>query len=190
MVNRRGGTCLVLGGAATLHEDINAAKESFDFQGCVACNDAGAEWPGELDAWVTLHPQFWMKKEWLAKRAANGYPPARRLMTNNLADVRPWHPDLDIAEVDYRFPGQEHSGSSGMFAAKVALIDLGFDRAVLCGIPMSPMAHFHGADHWRADDKGRPSPLPNRYLQRWADVPGEYKARIRSMSGATRDLFG
>lgn len=80
-----------------------------------------------------------------------------------------------------------------MFAAKVALVDLGFDRAVLCGIPMSPMKHITGADHWHTQPDGhgrRTSTLPNRYLKRWRDVPQEYRDRIRSMSGATREMFG
>lgn len=152
--------------------------------GVVACNEAGIA-VARLDAWVSLHPQYWDKKGWLAARAAKRYP-APPLYTHDLRHAPP-----GAVQTPYCFPGQEHSGSSGMFAAKVALVDLCFDRAVLCGVPMSPMDHFHGATHWRVKSgAGRVSDLPRRYLDRWREVPAEYKDRIRSMSGATRDLLG
>lgn len=172
----RVGTCLVLGGAACVHDDIIAYTGPVD--GVVAANDAGTI-TEQLDGWVSLHPQYWLKKGWLASRAAKGHPPAP-LYTHDMRRA----PEGAI-ETEYCFPGQEHSGSSGMFAAKVALIDLGFDRVVLCGVPMSQMAHFTGETHWDGT-----SHVPNRYLKRWALIPQEYMDRIRSMSGATRDLLG
>lgn len=174
-------TCLILGSADCLHDDL--ARYAGPVDGCVACNDAGAEWPGRLDAWVTLHPSHWVHKGWLAARRRNGYPDALELRTNNTADVKNLFAanGIEAVQTEYCFPGQEHSGSSGMFAAKVALIDLGFERAVLCGIPMTPTPHFYGGPAWD---------VAGRYLQRWRDVPAEYKDRIRSMSGATRELLG
>lgn len=180
-------TCLVLGGAECLWRDVEAYQGPID--GCVACNDAGAVWPGALDAWVTLHPLNWTREKdaWLAKRRGKGFPDVP-LYTHDANKA----PDGAILTT-YCFPGQEHSGSSGMFAAKVALVDLGFDRAILCGIPMSPMKHITGADHWHTQpdvNGAKPSQLPGRYLKRWRDVPQEYRDRIRSMSGATREMFG
>ncbi|GLT07987.1 hypothetical protein GCM10007928_02180 [Sulfitobacter porphyrae] len=176
-------TCLVLGGAACLWDDVDAYAGPVG--AVVACNDAGYAWPGALAAWVSLHPLNWTrpKDAWLAKRDAKGYPPAP-LYTHDANKA----PDGAVL-TPHQFPGCEHSGSSGMFAAKVALIDLCFDQVVLCGIPMAPMKHFTGLDHWQTAHN-RVSPLPNRYLKRWRDVPAEFTGRIRSMSGATRDLFG
>jgi len=185
-------TALVLGGAACLWDDIHAfwGLHGFDpapgnlvapekpWQGVVACNDAGAEWPGALDAWVTLHPRFWDRKGWKAKRAANGFPPARAYYAHEAA--RPPVPD-DVTVTDYLFPGQDKSGSSGLFAAKVALIDLGFDRAVLCGIPLTRTPHFFGGEPWRSAEN---------YRRQWLTVPEEYRARMRSMSGWTAVLLG
>ena len=183
----RVATCIVLGGADCLWDDIEAYTGPVD--AVVACNDAGYAWSGGLAAWVTLHPLNWTrpKDAWLARREANGYPPAP-LYTHDLR-----HAPEGAIKTPYCFPGQEHSGSSGMFAAKVALADLGFDRVILCGIPMSPMKHITGADHWHTQPNGhgkKVSALPDRYLKRWRDVPAEFTGRIRSMSGATRDLFG
>jgi hypothetical protein len=166
----------VLGGAQCLHDDLRDYAGPID--GVVAANAAMTE-TEQLDAAVSLHPQYWIKKGWLAAREAKGYAPAP-LYTHDMRRA-----PYGAIHTGYAFPGQEHSGSSGMFAAKVALIDLGFDIAVLCGIPMSPMPHFTGETHWDGA-----SHVPNRYLKRWRDVPEEYTGRIRSMSGATRDLFG
>lgn len=169
-------TALVLGGGACLHDDIAAYRGPVD--GVIACNDAGAEWPGELDAWVSLHPRHWTGKGWKAKREANGYPPARAYYAHESA--RPPVPD-DVTVTDYLFPGQDKSGSSGCFAAKVALVDLGFDRAVLCGIPLTVTPHFYGGEPWSHAES---------YRRQWLTVPEEYRNRMRSMSGWTRVLLG
>ena len=174
-------TALVLGGAACLHDDIAAYTGPVD--GVVACNDAGAECPGHLDAWVTLHPAFLLTKGWLAKRAERGYPAAARLVAHDEIN-RPVHrakfPE-GLEFTDYRFPGQTISGSSGLFAAKVALMDLGFGRVVLCGVPMVVQPHFYGGEAWRKAEDFRAA---------WLSVPEEYRARMRSMSGWTRVLCG
>lgn len=166
-------TALIAGGAACLWDDLAAYDGPVD--GVVACNDAGAEIE-DLTAWVSLHPDCFARKGWLAKREAKGWPPVP-LYGHKAERGSP----CGMIETDWAFPGQEHSGSSGMYAAKVALVDLGFDRAVLCGVPMSPTPHFFGGEPWM---------VANRYLKRWALVPEEYRERVRSMSGATRDLLG
>lgn len=168
----------MLGGAASLHDDIAAYDGPVD--GVVACNDAGAIWPGDLDAWVSLHSQFFARKGWLAKRAQAGLPPARAIYSHDFG-----HKDAptgpNVRRTHCQFPGVEVGGSSGLFAAKVALIDLGFERAVLCGIPISPTPHFFDDVPWK-DAEGMRS--------RWLAIPDEYRARMRSMSGWTRTLLG
>jgi len=171
-------TCLILGGASCLHDDIAAYDGPMD--GVVACNDAGMIWPGGLDAWISLHPQLFTLKRWIDKRQG---PPARRLFAHKEADKdtqRSRYP-AGLEFTDYRFPGQTHSGSSGLFAAKVALIDLGFDRAVLCGVPMDPRPHFFDATDWKSAEGFRSA---------WLAVPQEYRDRMRSISGWTRTLLG
>lgn len=187
-------TALVLGGASCLWSDVSAflggegaeiAKRTVCgpgglCQGVVACNDAGAEWPGDLDGWVSLHPQFFTRKGWLEKRQG---PPPKRIFAHHAADkaVHRGRYPVGIEFTDYKFPGQERSGSSGLFAAKVALIDLGFDRAVLCGISMDPRPHFFDHEGWRSAEGFRSA---------WLAVPQEYRDRMRSMSGWTRTLLG
>lgn len=185
-------TALVIGGAACVWEDIAAAK-AIDYQAVIACNDIGAEWPDELDAWVSLHPRsFTTGPNWRQRRADNGHPPAKRYFGHPAAFKGRQAMALDLATfvtpTDYDFAG-EKSGSSGLFCAKVALVDLGFDRVVLAGVPMTPTAHFNEKRNWtKANASGRTS--AHGFRNSWMAVPKEYRDRMRSISGWTRVLLG
>jgi hypothetical protein len=177
---------LVLGGAADVHDDIEAALRFGEYAGVVACNDIAAQWPGYLDAMVTLHPE--KLEGWLNARSALGYvPPARVFLKTEWrekrgAPVTSRVEPLAADETDYRFPGQANSGSSGLFAVKVALVDLGFDKVVCCGVPMSPEgSHYVRQKRW-------PGALN---MQRgWTEAMPEIKAQVRSMSGWTMEKLG
>lgn len=164
-------TALVLGGADCLWSDIESALDLGEFDGVVACNDAGAEWRGRLDAWVTLHPN--KMQGWRDKRRANGLCPAG----NHIAHRQ----DAGIDEVrEYRWQGSRRSGSSGLFATKIAL-ESGFDRAVLCGIPMDSQAHFFDKRLWTSN---------STFTTAWREVLPHIKGRVRSMSGETAKWLG
>lgn len=166
-------TALCLGGAAGVQDDWAAALALGEYDFIVACNDVGAIWPGRLDAWCTLHPE--KLAGWRDQRRANGFADAARYLVHG--DYPPKWAEL----VEFRFPGQDNSGSSGLFAVKVALIDLGADRAVLAGIPLSRTSHFFDAAQWEA---------AGGYREVWERLRPEYRARIRSMSGWTAHFFG
>lgn len=169
-------TALVLGSGDCLHDDLEDYTGPTD--AVVACNEAGAVWSGALDAWVTLHPSYWRRApwNWIARRAASGFQPAKALYTHDLR-----HAPEGTRQTHWSFPEQSAHATSGMFAVKVALIDLGFDRAVLCGMPMTNTPHFSSRYDW---------PDAKRYFSRVTQIPAEYRDRIRSMSGATKILFG
>lgn len=164
---------LCLGGAASVQDDWARALDMFQPDFVVACNDVGAIWPGHIDAWVTLHPE--KLGVWRDHRRASGYPDAARHFVHG--DYPPEWTEL----VEFRFPGQGDSGSSGLFTAKAALIDLGADRAVLAGIPLGAEAHFFDAQPWNA---------ANDFRAVWLALRREYRSRIRSMSGWTAQFCG
>lgn len=169
-------TALVIGGAHCVFNDI----ENYDgpIDGVVACNDVGAEYPGELTAWVSLHPDKFAK--WAEKREANGHPPCPQYFghrTGTSGQIK----GIPIKQTPYMFPGQKQTGSSGLFALKVALLDLGFDRAVLAGIPMEQTPHFFDGKAWKSADNFRKA---------WLTVPDEYMMRAKSLSGWTSVLLG
>jgi hypothetical protein len=178
MADRRKGVCLVLGGASGVWDDIEAALQLGEYRSVVTCNDVTSYWPGKIDACTSLHSSSW--PAWLSRRAAGGLPPPERIighleaMEEGRFGVTDW--------LEYRFEGQDRSGSSGLFALKVALIDLGYDKAVLCGVPMTVAgAHFFNASDWDGA-------LPHR--KGWNQALPQIAARARSMSGWTRELLG
>jgi hypothetical protein len=175
-------TCLVVGAAACVWDDVTEALEMGDFQGAVGCNAVGVVWPAPLDAHVSQHADLHGK--WAAQRAARGLPPHKLvLIVAGGAQSEPKLSPAVTGEAEYRFPGQTSSGSSGLFALKVALVDLGFDRAVLCGVPM-----HDGSSHILTP--GQPWNGARAHQPGWLEALDEINDRARSMSGWTSRLLG
>ncbi len=171
-------TALCLGGGSTLDDDLERfAALGIEHHGVVLCNDAGYHWPGEVDAWVSLHPN--KLNQWAQRRRALGFPEARRMYGH--IDKKAKADSCVHERVEYRFPNQSGSGSSGLFTAKVALIDLGFDRAVFCGVPLTETPHFFAKPMWK--DAGL-------FRKAWMSLDDKWKDRMRSMSGWTHVLLG
>jgi hypothetical protein len=167
-------TALVIGGADCVWRDVSAALDLGEFAGVVACNDVIAEWKGKLDAACSLHAS--KLPGWLRARSNKCLPEPGRAFVSTASDRH-----YGAEAVNYRLPGQIVSGSSGLFAVKIALIDLGFDRAVCCGIPMSDEPHFFDTKGWVGADRHWPG---------WGQAIPFLADRTRSMSGRTKDLLG
>lgn len=161
---------LILGGAPTWLDEAKAAAALLNRPHLVvAANLAGIHWPGKLDAHVTLHPD--QLESWRAQRKG---PAAARIFAPSGRKTPKW---AEIAEE--RWPG-----SSGLYAAQVALFDLGASGAILCGIPMDSAAgHFDRPPGARWEAVGD-------YRAAFAAALPEIGGRIRSMGGWTADLFG
>lgn len=133
----------------------------------VGTNDAGVVYPGHLDAWATLHHERFA--EWRSRRAGN---------SDYRAIIHAPFPGLDDAEI----VPERWSGSSGLYAAQVALDNLGASGVVICGVPLdADRAHFFNGAPWTDADvfrRGFEAALP------------VIRDTVRSMSGWTRDLLG
>lgn len=168
---------LVLGGARCLWRDAKAALDLFEPDIVVACNDAGVDWPGHLDVWVTLHCEKfgW----WQAKRRERGGNDDYVAITHLNADrALPGRVDAYLSHV---WQGMTASGSSGLFATTAAL-DLGATHAVLAGIPMDArQAHYFDGREWH--DRAS-------FVKAWEIVHARLADRVRSMSGWTRMRLG
>lgn len=169
-------SAVVIGGASSVWDDFEAAKKIGDYDLLIAINDAGAEYPGTVDYWITLHPEHLPK--WTAKRAENGYLPARQYVAHsgNTNETRPGHGFRLSFTVPYTWPG-----SSGLFACEIALKTLEVDRVVLCGVPMNADPHFFDPSPWTAV-KG--------FWEAWPAAYPHIKDKVRSMSGRTQELLG
>lgn len=184
-----GGIAIVLGSAAGVLQEIIDMQSLCAFDGVVACNDMIAHWSGTLDAAVTLHPEH--MAEWLAQREASGFPaPAKVIVAK---EWREWFRHIELEEklplkpdvvTPYRFEGQADSGTSGLFALKVALVDLGYSKAICCGMPMTMEAgHFNStaSDPWFGAIRHRAG---------WEQALPAIAGRARSTSGWTAELLG
>lgn len=178
--------CLVLGGALSVWREIDDALALGEFAGVVTCNDMIVQWPGPLDAVVTLHPEKLVG--WLRQRERRGFPAPERIFLKlewrercdrqQIAAIEA----LEPTETEYRFAGQIKSGSSGLFAAKVALEDLGFARAVGCGVPMDAGA-MHIVRHRRW---GGAAAMQDG----WKEAAPAIDGRFKTMSGRSSQILG
>lgn len=161
-------------------DDLAQARRLAEFNAVIAVNDAGAAHEGELDVWATLHAE--KLPGWVRQRAENGFPPARAIAAHagNSEQGNPRSYPVDHI-IDYCWPGMNASGSSGLFAVKVA-IELGFDRIVLCGVPMRAAdAHFFDSQPWGEVES---------FTAAWPVALPFIADKTRSMSGWTQELLG
>lgn len=167
------GIAVVLGGAAGAFDELSRASQIQPVRYLVAVNDAACHYPGKLDAFVTLHPE--KLSGWLGARRTAGLPAPRTVIAHTAAP-------LVTEVVDYQWPGQTGSGSSGLFAAKIALERTALP-VVLCGVPMqADRAHFFNEQPWGE---------VNQFTKAWEWASKEGRlARVRSMSGWTASLLG
>ncbi|WP_448043800.1 hypothetical protein [Bradyrhizobium liaoningense] len=162
----------VLGGATRGLAELETLRTLAPVDAVFAVNDAAAAYHHpDLHSFVTLHPE--KLPQWLALRAN-----VDKLHKPDIV-AHCEHP-LVTQVVDYRWPGMNASGSSGLFAVKVALEK--YDRVVLCGVPMDVMrAHFFDSAPWFDVDS---------FWDAWHVALPHIKDRVRSMSGRTANLLG
>lgn len=163
---------LILGSAASLWWDL---AELGDWPGSVmAVNRAGVSYPGRIDHWVSLHPE--QLGGFMAERDGFG----------RAIDCTTWcqrgHPETRVDVVPQAICC---SGSSGLYAVRIALRILKARRVVLAGMPMDDSPHFYDAVGRRSG----PSFVPYRPEWRRA-ARDEFADRVRSLSGWTSGLLG
>ena len=165
-------TALVLGGGREVWSEAGQALDLFAPDLTLAVNDIGVIWPGGLDIWATLHPE--KLTDWRHARAMRGLAPAHEHVAHEV------QPGVDRAQT-YVWPGMNASGSSGLYAVKLAL-EAGAERVVLAGVPMtSEAAHFFSSTPW-IEREG--------FTDAWRIAMPRIRETVRSMSGWTKELLG
>lgn len=159
---------LILGGSPTWEEEARAAAALIGRRHMVvAANLAGIHWRGKLEAWASLHPEA--LPGWRSER--KGAAAARHFVPGGLHAL-PW---AEKAE-------DRWNGSSGLYAAQVALFEVGATAVILCGVPMESAAgHFVNPGAWAGTAD---------YRLGFEAALRECGGRIRSMGGWTSQLFG
>lgn len=162
----------ILGSALCLHDDFKAALSSFQPSSIIAVNEAGRDYEGVLDHWVSMHPPLLIK--WIEERRDWDVP----LFTGTVWTPR--HITLPKGLIASR--AESWGGSSGLLAVTVAL-GLGFEKIILCGVPMERLgAHYFNKD--------RPWNDAGIYKASWKRNLDKIAPTVRSMSGWTKELLG
>ena len=90
-------------------------------------------------------------------------------------------PNKTHGVIEWPFP---NTGTSGLGAAYVAC-GLGYDRIVLCGLPLDDSGHFYDPP-WIETNFSR-----EENERRWVRAKKEiFEGRVTSMSGRTREILG
>jgi len=162
---------VILGGSRAVWDECRAALAMIGDQPhmIVATNHAGTRYGGELDAWVSLHPDFF----------ANALP--RRLnagLNRPLLYAPAKHSDTPgIKAVPTRW-----DGSSALYAAQIAMKQLKAKKVILCGAPLdSEAGHIAVPGRWGD---------PERYRTGFVTALSEIEHKVRSMGGWTATLLG
>lgn len=168
--------CLVLGSANNLRDDLRRALRMAEYEGVIVAKGAGLVWKGKVDAWVSLHPDRFMAD--INRRKSLGFPDALEHVSHVTKDQ---FPGVDRMR-HYKFEGQRRSGSSGLFAVLVAKLDHGYDRIVLCGMPLEKLqGRLDGKDRWNG---------ASSFKTGWLESLPHIKNSVRSMSGWTKTHLG
>jgi len=164
---------VVIGGAASVIEEMAATDALLAGTGVTptyfVINDMIPRFERPCLA-ISLHPQ--KLAVWLEERKAAGFP----------------DPGQVWAHVKHKsYPAVTHStedwrGSSGLFAIAVAR-QLGFERIILCGVPMTALAGHvvRGPALWRPAEQ---------FLGGWRIRKVSIAPYVRSWSGWTEQAFG
>lgn len=165
---------LVIGCAQGVFYEAEKALLAVPFDHIIAVNNIGCDYPGEIDSWATYHANRF--EGWINKRQEKGYQPAKHYWTSTFGRKECQY-ELKLKPTQLKLQG----GSSGLLGVYVADC-IGAQEIVLAGIPMDAAAgHYDSDKPWNEANQHRPH---------WLAMPAELKAKVRSMSGWTREIFG
>lgn len=173
-------TALVLGGADNVWLEAERAFNDYSIDIVIAINNCIADYPGHVDAALSLHPV--KMREWLETRANKKFPAPRYVVAHEDRHGKREYPYVNRV-IDYKWPEMKYSGSSGLFAIKTAMELFGADKVILAGVPMNV-----GNDHYHKP--GIPWKDANAFLPAWRDVLPRIQGRVKSFSGKTAEMLG
>lgn len=189
---------LVVGSAPGLYADLAAAQRLCDDFEVMLVNGAGAA----VEAAQHLLAGHTDKAEEFVKARDTAFPLAAEYRVHATYDCRRGRSPLgDYPSVTDWWPQAQFS-SGATSAGKAARIGfaLGFDRVILCGCPMDGSGYFPGesagigqlkACQRIGDPAKQAASTIRRYRERMAELAkGEFKGRVFSMSGFTREVLG
>lgn len=177
-----GKAVVIAGNANGVFAEVEDAKRAYEWPVIFAVNDVGM-YLDRVDHWVSLHGdnlESWKHVRWLHHRGG-------------IEDVQ-FHSDSSYSSVQWEWREiTPQFALSGYFAMQIAHV-MGASRIILCGCPGLPVPRFFEA-RARYDfgyGGGAESADVNILKQVTSEmdrVP-EFKVKVRSTSGWTKEYFG
>jgi len=163
---------IIAGNAWTLHKDLLKAKKLYGELPHIAVNGAATSIPAPY--LFSQHPEHYISHGWLRKHK----------MINKYFEIYSNGDKGDFPFVDH-WVDIPKGGGSGWGARKLATL-LGYDLAILCGMPLEPGPYV--GNH----NLGGFMHIPNvvKDLQDYIAADKDWHEGCISMSGWTRELLG
>ena len=169
---KHSGPVIVAGNARCMHEDISRAREIYGDIPIIAVNGASREIKAQF--LYSKHPERFVER--------GGYWIARQQAFHLKFEVHgsAYHENMPF--VHYWWEAARGGGGSGWGGRKLATC-LGFDKVILCGIPLVPGGYVRGI-----------SKLMNRQdvidvFRHEIEADTSWHEGVISMSGWTKDLL-
>ena len=177
-------SAVICGSAPSLIEEFAFARRHHPESFVIVVNEAGIAVHGHV--LVTQHPE---KAKYFLSISSN---PGIEAHTGKLTYERSCHPGIAVWWRDCSI-----LATSGGAAIAIAL-RMGFERIVLCGMPMNGGdGYVRGAGRFDDEKRFGKEHGDGAYiggyqdaLRRFATATPRARAAVRSLSGFTRDLFG
>ncbi len=169
------GNLIILGGSRCVWDDWLRLRDAGFSGSLMAVNDIG-QWIDGLNHWVSLHPanlRHWIELKRLHAMHSH----------NCLTHTQEPYEGIRVA-----WQIQPYGEQSGLFAIQVGLL-LGFDRIMVCGIPMDHSGHFFDPP-WTDGVGEHDDKCVKHSWRQTIDMNPIYKRSVRSMSGWTKEIFG
>jgi hypothetical protein len=168
------GHLIILGTAENMWEDFEEANKKFPGADLMMLNLAPCFFRPQIEFkkiyihhWVSLHPEFFELSDCYL-----------------LSGMVIRHSTIKTPRVDYVWDVKQE-GSTGAFATRIALA-MGYEKVILCGIPMDGRKHIYDMPgtklDWAEQDHCRESWIFSK--------ENEFAGRVTSMSGWTKGLLG
>src|SRR3546814_435510 len=141
------GVLIALGGAWNVWEDFEAAKSLIDRYEVGAAKWSGAHYEGHLTLWCSLHPEMLPAMQRARARAGRNSDYLSIAHKGGTGRI------FGGGRLDRVIP-QVYSGCSGLYLAWAA-VQLGWERVICCGMPLSHEPHFNMEKPWADAHKYR-----------------------------------
>jgi hypothetical protein len=179
---------LILGRAAGVWDELEAAKKLLDGRPRTICATkySGRDYDGPVHEWVSYHPELF--PQWVRERAKHNRPPAQRLWCATSPQVRRRRTEFGV-QINWLTSA---GGSSGLLAVQVGFAighppydgEPPIHKLILCGIPLENTERYDDRRPWKE------ALVYRDHWIKWFHEHKDYRHRVKSMSGWTRELLG